>query len=112
MFKLRFTSESQPRSKNGQPPQITTGVASTNSIHEIARIESKCCTGCPGRRSDIARKKTGKLNATEIQKRRDMDPSSGFSSSCAAAVRGSSAMPQIGHEPGPGRLICGCIGQV
>ena len=30
----------------------------------------------------------------------------------AVTVRGSSAMPQIGHEPGPGRTICGCMGQV
>ena len=28
------------------------------------------------------------------------------------AVRGSSAMPQIGHEPGSERTISGCIGQV
>ena len=27
-------------------------------------------------------------------------------------VRGSRAMPQIGHEPGSSRTISGCIGQV
>ena len=27
-------------------------------------------------------------------------------------MRGSSAMPQMGHVPGPGRTTSGCIGQV
>ena len=30
----------------------------------------------------------------------------------AAGISGSSAMPQIGQEPGASRTICGCIGQV
>ena len=52
-------------------------------------------------------------------RKRDADPeaarhaeSSGFSSSDALTVRGSRAMPQIGHEPGSERTISGCIGQV
>jgi hypothetical protein len=30
MFGLRLTAEAQPRSKNGQPPHSTTGVANRN----------------------------------------------------------------------------------
>ncbi len=41
-----------------------------------------------------------------------MSVSSGFSPSVAETVRGSSAMPQIGHDPGRSRTISGCIGQV
>jgi hypothetical protein len=36
----------------------------------------------------------------------------GISSSSAVTVRGSSAMPQMGHEPGSERTISGCMGQV
>src|SRR5664280_3213950 len=32
--------------------------------------------------------------------------------SSSEIVRGSSAIPQIGHEPGEGRTISGCIGHV
>ena len=32
--------------------------------------------------------------------------------SVGVGIRGSSAMPQIGHEPGSSRTISGCIGQV
>jgi hypothetical protein len=52
------------------------------------------------------------VSAAEIQKRRRMSRSSGFSSGSAVATRGSSAMPQIGQCPGVSRTICGCIGQV
>ena len=41
-----------------------------------------------------------------------MSRSSGFSSSAAVTVIGSSAMPQIGQEPGRSRTISGCMGQV
>jgi len=41
-----------------------------------------------------------------------MSRNSGFSSSIAVTVRGSSAMPQIGHDPGPGLIISGCMGHV
>ena len=112
MFRLRLTIEAQPRSKNGQPPQSTTGVASTNSIQPIARIESKCC-------KRLAGKHVGHAEKQERERKRDADPESarhghefGIFFFVAAAVRGSSAMPQIGHEPGSARTICGCIGQV
>ncbi len=62
--------------------------------------------------SDIANARIGMVSATLIQKRRVMSASSGFSSSATMASRGSSAMPQMGQEPGPGLTISGCIGQV
>jgi hypothetical protein len=55
---------------------------------------------------------SGTLSAAPIQNRRVMSRSSGSGPSAPVAVRGSSAMPQIGHVPGPSRTICGCIGQV
>ena len=66
----------------------------------------------PGIMSDIPSASTGIASATLIQKRRVIETSSGFSSSSTVTVRGSSAIPQIGHEPGSGRTISGCIGQV
>ena len=112
MFRWRFTTDAQPRAKSGQPHQTTAGVASANSIHSIARIEWARCSGCPGIMSDIPSASTGSASATLIQNRRVISASSGFASSPTVTVRGSSAMPQIGHEPGPERTICGCIGQV
>ena len=46
------------------------------------------------------------------QSRRVMSTSSGLGPSSAVGVIGSSAMPQIGQDPGPSRTISGCIGQV
>ncbi len=61
--------------------------------------------------SDIARMKRGKDSAALIQKRRVISTSSGLGASSRVAVLGSSAMPQIGQEPGSSRTISGCIGQ-
>ena len=41
-----------------------------------------------------------------------MSASSGLGPVSAVTVTGSSAIPQIGQEPGPGCRISGCIGQV
>jgi hypothetical protein len=41
-----------------------------------------------------------------------MSTSSGFGRSSIVTVRGSSAMPQIGHAPGRSWTISGCMGQV
>ena len=62
--------------------------------------------------SDIPSTSTGMVRRTLIQKRRVIETSSGFSSSATIVVRGSSAIPQIGHEPGSARTISGCIGHV
>ena len=60
----------------------------------------------------IAIAMSGAVSTTPTQNRRVMSRSSGFSCSTAVTVRGSRAMPQIGHEPGWLRTISGCMGQV
>ena len=110
MFRLRFTTDAQPRSNSGHPAQSTTGVASASSIHGIHRPSARC-TGIPGRKSDMPSRNSGTVNTRLAQKRRLMSSSSGFFSS-RVTVRGSRAIPQIGQDPGPLRTICGCIGQV
>lgn len=64
--------------------------------------------------SAIASKKSGTVSAVEPTKRRCMSTSSAFFDAVGAAVTtfGSSAIPQIGHVPGPFCTICGCIGHV
>src|SRR5919108_2585128 len=111
MLRLRLTIEAQPRWKNGQPPQSTTGVARASCNQFNRRGEKPRWTGCPGIKSDMARKAIGTLSATEIQNRRVISTSSGLASSSKVTVLGSSAMPQIGHEPGSWRTISGCMGQ-
>src|SRR3954454_9120256 len=100
MFKFRFTSDAQPRSKKGQPAQSTTGVANANSIQLLAR------------KSTNIRINSGTVTATLTQKRRVISSNSGWASSPPVTSRGSNAMPQIGHAPGLSRTISGCIGQV
>jgi hypothetical protein len=107
MFRWRWTSDAQPRSKKGSPHHNTTGVASTSCSHTAAPPGSnarKC--------SVIANATNGNDSATPIQNRRVMSASSGLAASAAVGAIGSSAMPQIGQLPGPLRTISGCIGQV
>src|SRR5439155_4288461 len=111
MLRLRLTIEAQPRWKNGQPPQRATGVARASCNQFNRRGEKLRWTGCPGIKSDMARKAIGRLSATEIQNRRFIWTSSGLACSSKVTVLGSSAMPQIGHEPGSWRTISGCMGQ-
>ena len=108
MFGLRNLTEAQPRWKNGQPHHSTMGVARANSIQVPARGESTCARG-PMRSMAYATK--GTPSTTLVQKRRVMSRSSGFSSCAGVTVIGSSAMPQIGHAPGPSRTISGCMGR-
>src|ERR1035437_6953468 len=111
MFRLRWTMDCQPLTKDGNPHQRTTGVASANSIHAQTLGENRCCIGMVGRKSETIRASIGEAKATLIHSRLVISISSGFDSS-AVTSRGSSAMPQIGQLPGPGRTICGCIGHV
>ena len=60
----------------------------------------------------ISRNNSGADNAAPTHIRRVMSISSRFGPSSALGDIGSSAMPQIGHDPGPSRTISGCIGQV
>src|ERR1700674_4637115 len=110
MFKLRLTTDCQPRTKNGQPPQSTTGVASTSSAQINARGAISLSSAAPGTNSLMAAANKGTVRARPTQNRRVMLTSSGFSSSSRVTTRGSSAIPQIGHDPGSERTISGCIG--
>src|SRR5580704_10456403 len=102
MFRLRWTIEAQPRSKKGHPPHSTTGVASANSTHPNIG---------PGLRPENMMASSGTVSAAPIHRRRVILFSSGLVSP-AVTVSGSSAMPQMGQAPGPGRTISGCMGQV
>ena len=102
-----------PRSKNGQPAQSTTGVASDEADpvghadvepmpsawaeQHVRHRERRTPAGSAPRRS---------RTAASCRPARDSAPRR------AVIVRGSSAMPQIGHAPGSSRTISGCIGQV
>src|SRR3989337_1682372 len=110
MLRLRLTTDAQPSRKIGQPPHSTAGVANPNSIHCSITIETNSGIACGARSETIASRHTGKASAALTQKRRLMSFNSALSS--AEALRGSSAMPQIGQLPGSVRTICGCIGQV
>src|ERR1700736_5941019 len=111
MLRCRLTKERQPRTRNGQPAQRTTGVVSANWIQRDASPENH--GGAFGIKCDIARIKTGSVSAAPIQSRRVMSVNSESSSGLAAEmVFGSSAIPQIGQAPGLSRSISGCIGQV
>src|SRR5258707_15576969 len=112
MFGLRFTIECQPRTKNGQPPQSTTGEARASCIHDHAVIDARRSKGMPGMKSFIPIANTGIDKTALTQNLRRISTSSWFSSWSRETVRGSSAIPQIGQEPGASRIICGCIGQV
>ncbi len=111
MLKLRRTIDATPRSKKGQPAQRTTGVARTSWIHWRARIESRWASGCPGIASDMPSSTTMAVGAIDPQSRRLMSMSSGFGAASSVTVRGSSAMPQIGHAPGASRTTSRCMGQ-
>src|SRR5580693_2072075 len=98
---LRLTSEVQKRWKNGQPAQSTTGVANANSTQESDPDWDVACTaGQFGIIWYMSINIRGAVSARLTQKRRVMLRSSGLSSATAVTVRGSSAMPQIGQEPG------------
>ena len=112
MLRLRFSTDCQPRTKNGQPPHSTTGVDNANSNQCSGRGAMSPFTRSGKNSAPIARTNTGSASAVLIQKRRVMSISSAFSSSAPVAVMGSSAMPHLGQEPGSSRTISGCIGQV
>src|ERR1035437_2504860 len=111
MLRLRCTTDCQPLTKNGNPHHRTTGVARANSIHAHTLAENKCCIGMEGRNTETMSASIGTARATLIHSRLVISVSSGLVSS-AVTCRGSSAMPQMGQEPGASRTISGCIGQV
>src|SRR5262245_2618485 len=99
MFGLRFTSEAQKRSKNGQPPHKTTGAESASSDQCRAEVD----IGRPSVSPNIPSSKTGRLSTAPTQNRLRMETYSGSGPTSPAATTsiGSSAIPHFGHEPGP-----------
>ena len=87
MFRWRFTIDAQPRSKNGQPPQSTTGVASASSIQFSAAVRARRA-GAAARAGSSATMtaRIGAVSAERHQKRRVMSSSSGFASSSSVTV--------------------------
>jgi hypothetical protein len=110
MFRLRPTTDRQPRAKKGAPAQSTTGLDRTSSIQFEARPPSGECM--PNRCPPISSANTGSVKTSPIQNRRFMSTSSGLGPDSAVTSAGSSVMPQIGQVPGPTWRISGCIGQV
>lgn len=111
MFSWRLTSDCQARTKNGQVPHSTTGVASANSTPASTRAPSHACTGMPGSMSDMEIRNTSAAGPTVQTKRRFIATPSVFGTSSAVATRRSNAMPLIGRTPGTSRTICACMGQ-
>ena len=105
MFGLRFRTDAIARAKKGAPAQSTTGVASTSSSHSIQPGR------CQPNISPIATASSATVKGRAPSSRRCMSFSSGLTGSSSETVRGSSAIPQMGQEPGASRTICGCIGQ-
>src|SRR5437016_788247 len=99
MLSCRLISEAQARTKNGHPLHTTTGAARTSCSHAGIIIS-------------IEPASSGTVRIALTTKRRHMSVSSGFVVSSRVAVRGSSAMPQMGQEPGSPRITSGCMGQV
>src|ERR1700682_1490170 len=113
MFRLRVTMDRHPRTKNGQPPHSTTGVATTHSDHcQVLGDANRISGDMAGIRSDMVTTRSGIVSAVQIQNRLVMFTNSGFFSSSKVTVLGSNAIPQIGHEPGLSRTIRGCMGHV
>ncbi len=111
MFRFRVRTEAQPRTKNGRPAHSTTGVARASWIQFDAVGGTRSCTQSK-KWPPISKRTTGTLRASPIQNLRVMSRSSSLGPVSAVTITGSSAIPQIGHAPGPGRRISGCIGQV
>ena len=111
MFRLRVTSDCQPRTKNGQPPHSTTGVDRTSWLQSHA-VGPSAATSPGASISPIASARTGTVRARLTQKRRVMSTSSWFGPSSAVTSSGSSAMPHLGQLPGPTWRTSGCMGHV
>src|SRR5205807_498704 len=108
MFGLRLTSEAQKRSKNGQPPHSTTGVARRNST----KFRTASERGKPSFSPNMESSKIGSDKAALTQNRRRIESYSGSASTSANTSIGSSAIPHFGQTPGPICTISGSMGQV
>src|SRR5712692_10763537 len=106
IFGLRLTSEDQKRSKNGQPPQRTTGVARKNSI----AFRTDGARRRPRDSPSMEKSKRGKDKAALTQNRRRMESYSGSASTSEKTSIGSSAMTQTGKVPGPNCTLPAALG--
>ena len=97
-----MTSDAQPRSKNGQPAQSTTGVAS-DELHPVAICAGRrMCVQAGQVPAHLQHEDRDSVSTRPIQNRRVMSTSSGFGRRVGRRpASGSSAMPQIGQVPGP-----------
>jgi len=111
MFRFQVFTDSAPRTRNGQPHQRTTGVASANSIHCTYSIDRPAGSRPGARSAAIASRNSGVASSRLSWKRRVMSISSSFFSSMVT-VFASSAIPHFGHAPGCSCTTSGCIGQV
>ena len=101
MLRLRFTSDCQPRTKNGQPAQSTTGVASSSwSQFEVCCREHQMVE--PGQMpAHLQRDHRKRQREADPEPARHVDRARGSAPPRRCTSTGSSAMPQIGQEPGP-----------
>src|SRR5438105_1617079 len=105
MFGLRCTSDSQARSKNGQPHHNTTGVASRSWIQLSTRMSSRCSRR-PGTRSLIAMEKTGtdpRSAACDSNRPTRLDAPAGSCYLCRAMPRRSQETMTV--LPGPAETV-------
>ena len=111
MLACRFFTEAHPRCRRGHPAQSTTGVDRIAWAQRAPGCIRACCNAGQGSISPMAIRKIGIVGTSPNQKRRVMSTSSAFGASSRVTKRGSSAMPQIGQDPGASRTISGCMGQ-
>ncbi len=114
MLRFSVRSDCTARSKNGQPPHSTTGVASTSCSQTAMPAGTAPCMAGPttGTISPMVQTSSGRVNTALIQKRRLMSSSSAVSSSPVITPSGSSAMPHSGQGEARTSRTSGCIGQV
>jgi hypothetical protein len=112
MFGRRATIESQPRAKSGSAAQPSTGAASASCSQPMAGVPMRRSSAWPASMSPMLRSNSTALNAAATRVRRSMSARSAAKGSSALGPSGSSAMPQIGHVPGPTWRTSGCIGHV
>ncbi len=111
IFKWPVFTDCTARTRNGQPAQNTTGVASKNSAQYHCWILLSAGNSDGAISSNMAIKNTGNVNTPPIMKRFNMSLYSLLSGSTSTVVA-SKAIPQIGQSPGSSCMTSGCIGQV
>src|SRR6516164_4062348 len=115
MLRRKVRNDLQPRSRSGHPHQRIAGVARAicTQFQYGAMAENQAASG-PVNISTIETATNGNARTTLTQKRRLIIRSSAFSSGPGSDVniRGSRAIPQIGHAPGLSLTTSGSIGQM